>query len=257
MPLSRPAADLRACAAGYEHHAVRHDPAGGGLQYSSPLLLRSVPFARMSDGAFWYMLLRPLLAPVGPSAIYSAVLPYLTKRPLSAATPADAHTAPDAELSAREIYWHALDGGGGGDPPAHRLASLGATIAMRLAASSLGVTAVTADGQYSRGGMALLLRHSLLALAFDEMRARFPTAPPPTATLELLGRATRRLSACSAGLAAGAATLPAVDLRALQAPRHPPPPRERNSLTIDPPSLSSRRSSRRCDPSSTRRAQRP
>jgi hypothetical protein len=59
----------------------------------------------------------------------------------------------------------------------------------------------------------LLLRHTLLSATLPPLKAA--PLPPAPATLQLLSRATRRLSASDAALAAGAAALPVNEIQRL------------------------------------------
>ena len=81
---------------------------------------------------------------------------------------------------------------GGGDPFGHQLATLGATVALQLAAEGDPGLAGTS---YTAAGLALLLRHQFIVLAAQDLKS---SQPPSNSTLELLIRASRRCSASSA-----------------------------------------------------------
>ena len=72
---------------------------------------------------------------------------------------------------------------------------------------------------YSGHGLSLLLRHQLIVLAHTDLLrvCHGHEANVTASTLELLARASRRLSACTPTLAAGAATLAPSELQAMQA----------------------------------------
>ena len=124
-----------------------------------------------------------------------------------------------------------------GDPYGYDLTSLAATVALQLgstggmggqlgmgppggmgAMSGMGGVGVAAGPVYSGDGLELLLKHQLLLLATKDlsMAGNAAEAVVTPTVLELLSRSTRRLSAHSPRLAAGAATLAPQDLATMQ-----------------------------------------
>eukprot|EP00966_Prymnesium_polylepis_P205390 4759615-Prymnesium_polylepis.1 len=204
--------DVAVCSTcdGLTYHPARLDPSSGAVQYNSPLVLRDVPAGRVRDGAFWYTALRAAVLTDGrctAATVYEQLLPYLNRKPLLANCAVGEET-PTVGAGVEPLWLTPNEGGG--DPFGHQLAALAATVALQLTADGdPGLAGCT----YTGGGLALLLRHQFIALATQDLQQ---SQPPTQSVLELLLRASRRCSASSAQLAAGAASLSATDLSAMQ-----------------------------------------
>lgn len=180
----------------------------------------------------------------GASLVYEHLLPFLNSKPVAANLTAEqvAECATARLGSGVEIGWLTPQGEGE-DAFAHQLATLAAIIALQLSADDAGSgpppgsasamaaaisgacgcssgSSFVAQGMpmYSAAGLALLLRHQLIVLSHQDLLrvCHGQDANVTASTLELLARASRRLSACSPTLAAGAATLGPTELEAMQ-----------------------------------------
>ena len=244
---------LAVCASseGLEYHPARIDPSSGATQYNTPLLIRRIPTHRGRDGTVWFVLLKAALFPEAKHTVgllYTQILPFLNSRPVLANLPsseasADANTAaaPSAAQGGPkpvQTRWWAPPnsttagggGGGGGDPHGYQLVSLAAAVAIQLgAAGSLGPNGGMAPQGaqpgwasapvYSADGLELLLKHQILVHATKDLTtaAKLSASSITASVLELLSRGTKRLSAHSPRLAAGASTLSPADLTVLRA----------------------------------------
>ena len=187
--------------------------------------------------------------------VYEHLLPFLNARPLgSNLTAAEVAERATARLGhGIEIGW-LTPKADGEDVHAHQLATMAAVVALQLSADANGGAAAAAGGgsamaaaisgamggagglggfgaggggggfgegmpMYSAHGLSLLLRHQLVVLSHTDLLrvCHGHEANVTASTLELLSRASRRLSACTPTLAAGAATLAPSELQAMQA----------------------------------------
>ena len=217
--------------------SARIDPSTGATQFNSPLLLRNVPMHRVRDGAVWFVLLKAALMPEKNHTVgllYQTIFPFLNSRPVLANLPssaanidgasAGAEAAPSFANSAAmapaaptiQTRWWSPSAQG--DPYGYDLASLAATAALQLGATgAMGMGGGAPPGMvpggmpaaggpawasapvYSADGLELLLKHQLIALATKDLTAvgNASNLSVSPSTLELLSRASRRLSAHS------------------------------------------------------------
>ena len=193
--------------------------------------------------------------------VYEHLLPFLNARPLgSNLTAAEVAERATARLGhGIEIGW-LTPKADGEDVHAHQLATMAAVVALQLSADANGGAAAAAGGgsamaaaisgamggagglggfgaggggggfgegmpMYSAHGLSLLLRHQLVVLSHTDLLrvCHGHEANVTASTLELLSRASRRLSACTPTLAAGAATLAPSELQAMQPSPSPSP----------------------------------
>ena len=140
---------LAICSAaeGLEFHPARIDPATGGAQFNSPLLIPHIPSQRVRDGAVWFMLLRAAVMPDAKHSatlLYSQIFPFLNSRPLLANLPSSEAAAPTpgaatsaaAALGSAGIPARWWTPRASGDPYGYDLCSLAAVVALQLSQAS-------------------------------------------------------------------------------------------------------------------------